>query len=69
MTTFICFLIAMAVIYIVMLCANGFDINTSISFLIMFILLGSHVYLVTRKKSIYGIIVPLLIIVSFYPIY
>lgn len=69
MTTFICFLIAMAVIYIVMLCTNGFDLNTSLSFLIMFILLGSHVYLVTRKRAIYGIIVPVFIIVSFYPVY
>lgn len=69
MTAFICFLIAMAVIYIVMLSTNGFDLNASLSYWIMFILLGSHVYFVTRKKAIYGIIVPVFIIVSFYPVY
>lgn len=69
MTTFICFIIAMVIIYIMMLFTNGFDITTLLSFLIMFILLGAHVYLVTRKKVIWGIVVPLLILISFYPVY
>lgn len=69
MTTFICFVIAMVIIYIIMIFTRGFDLNTSLSFLIMFALLGSHVYLVTRKKSIWGIIIPLIIVGSFYPVY
>lgn len=69
MTTFICFVIAMVIIYIIMIFTRGFDLNTSLSFLIMIALLGSHVYLVTRKKSIWGMIVPLIIVLSFYPVY
>ena len=69
MTTFICFVIAMAIIYIMRLSTGGFNATESLSFILMIVLLGSHVYLSTRKKAMYGIIVPLLIIVSFYPIY
>lgn len=35
----------------------------------MIILLGSHVYLSTRRKAIYGIVIPIFIIASFYPVY
>ena len=35
----------------------------------MMVLLGSHVYLSTRKKAIFGIVIPIVIVVSFYPVY
>ncbi|MCR1839217.1 hypothetical protein [Murimonas intestini] len=69
MTTFICFVIAIVIIYVMRVFTGGFDITELVSFLLMIVLLGSHVYLSTRKKAIFGIVVPIFIIVSFYPVY
>lgn len=69
MTTFICFVIAMIFIYIMRLFTGGFDVTELLSFFLMVALLGSHVYLSTRKKAIFGIIVPICIVASFYPVY
>lgn len=69
MTTFICFVIAMVIMYILELFNGGFDMNELLSFIIMIVLLGSHVYLSTRKRAGWGIIIPLLIAASFYPVY
>ena len=69
MTTFMCFIIAMAVLYIVQVSSGGFDLKTFLSFIITVALLGIHVYLSTRKKAILGIAVPLVLILSFYPVY
>ena len=68
MTTFICFVIAMVILYIMRLLTGGFDITELTSYLLM-VLLGTHVYLSTRKKAIYGIVIPIFIVVSFYPVY
>lgn len=68
MTTFICFVIAMVILYIMRLLTGGFDITELTSYLLM-LLLGTHVYLSTRKKVIYGIVIPIFIVVSFYPVY
>lgn len=69
MTTLICFVIAMVFIYIMRLFTGGFDEIELLSFLLMIILLGSHVYLSTRKKAIFGIVIPIVIVASFYPVY
>lgn len=69
MTMFICFAIAMVFLYLMQLFSGGFNFRELLSFLIMFALLGSHVYLVTRKKAIFGLIVPTFILLSFYPVY
>lgn len=69
MTTFICFVIAMVIIYAMRLLTGGFDKTELISFLLMVVLLGSHVYLSTRKKEIFGIVIPIFLVVSFYPVY
>lgn len=69
MTTFICFVIAMIFLYIMRLFTGGFDFTELLSFFLMMALLGGHVYLSTRKKAILGIIVPIFIVVSFYPVY
>lgn len=69
MTTFICFIIAMVIIYFLRLLTGGFDFNELLSFLIMMGLLGSHVYLSTRKRAIWGMVIPLVILASFYLIY
>ena len=69
MTTFICFVIAMVFIYVMRLFTGGFNITELLSFLLMIVLLGSHVYLSTRKKAVYGIVIPIFIIASFYPVY
>ncbi len=69
MTTFICFVIAMVFIYVMRLLTGGFDMTELTSFLLMVVLLGSHVYLSTRKKAIFGIVIPIFIVVSFYPVY
>lgn len=69
MTSFICFVIAMAFIYVMRLFTGAFDITELLSFLLMIVLLGSHVYLSTRKKAIFGIVIPIFIIASFYPVY
>ena len=55
MTTFICFVIAMVILYIMRLLTGGFDITELTSYLLMVLLLGTHVYLSTRKKVIYVI--------------
>ena len=68
MTTFICFVIAMVILYIMRLLTGGFDITELTSYLLM-VLLGTHIYLSTRKKAIYGIVIPIFIVVSFYPVY
>ena len=68
MTTFICFVIAMVILYIMRLLTGGFDVTELTSYLLM-LLLGTHVYLSTRKKAIYGIVIPIFIVVSFYPVY
>ena len=49
--------------------SGGFNATELLSFLIMIALLGSHVYLSTRKKAIFGIVIPLFIAATFYPIY
>ncbi len=69
MTTFICFVIAMVILYIMRLLTGGFDVTELTSYLLMLMLLGTHVYLSTRKKAIYGIVIPIFIVVSFYPVY
>lgn len=69
MTTFICFVIAMVFICIMRLLTGGFDVEELLSFILMIVLLGSHVYLSTRKKAIYGIAIPIFIVASFYPVY
>lgn len=69
MTTFICFVIAMAIIYIMRLFTGGFNATELLSFILMIVLLGSHVYLSTRKKAIWGIVIPVIIVASFYPVY
>ena len=69
MTILICFAIAMVFIYVIRLFTGGFNITELLSFLLMIILLGSHVYLSTRRKAIYGIVIPIFIIASFYPVY
>ncbi|MBS7009255.1 hypothetical protein [Anaerostipes sp.] len=69
MTTFKCFIIGIAILYIIQLFSGGFDFKESLSYIIMIALLGSHVYLSTRKRAFLGIIVPLLLILSFYPVY
>lgn len=69
MTTFICFVIAVAFIYVMRLFTGGFNPTELLSFMLMIILLGSHVYLATRKKAIFGIVIPIVIVASFYPIY
>lgn len=69
MTILICFAIAMVFIYVIRLFTGGFNITELLSFLLMIVLLGSHVYLSTRRKAIYGIVIPIFIIASFYPVY
>ena len=69
MTTFICFLTAMIFLYIIRLLIGGFNSAELLSFFIMTALLGTHVYLSTRKRAVFGIVIPLCIAASFYPIY
>ena len=69
MTTYICFLIAMIILYIMKLLSGGFNLRELIAFFLMMILLGSHVYLSTRKRAIWGIVVPAVLMISFYPVY
>lgn len=69
MTTFICFVIAMVFIYVMRLFTGGFNPTELLSFILMIVLLGSHVYLSTRKKVISGIVIPIVIVASFYPVY
>lgn len=59
----------MAFLYMMKLFTGDFDMIELLSFLIMMVLLGGHVYLSTRKKAVYGIVVPVFIAVSFYPVY
>lgn len=66
--TFICFVIAMVFLYIVKLFTGGFDLTELMSFVLMVILVGTHVYLSTKKKFL-GIVIPIFIIISFYPVY
>ena len=67
MNTFICFGIAMAGIYIMRLLTGGFNLTELISYILMVGLLGAHVYLCTRKRVVWGIVIPVLIVISFYP--
>lgn len=69
MTMWICFCIAMVVGYVIQLGIRGFDAVSTISFLIMFVIVGAHIFFTTRKKAIWGIVVPLFILISFYPVY
>lgn len=69
MTMFICFVIAMLILYVMRVLMGGFDDKELLAYIIMIGILGSHVYLTTRKKAIYGIIVPLFLIATFYPVY
>ena len=69
MTTFICFMIAMVFLYVMRLFSGGFDLKELLSFVIMVVILGSHVYLCTRKKAILGCVVPIIILASFFPVY
>lgn len=68
MTTFICFAIAMAILYIMQVFSGGFDFEELLSFIIMMALLGGHVYLSTRRKVFLGGVIPTLLILSFYPV-
>ena len=65
MTILICFAIAMVFIYVIRLFTGGFNITELLSFLLMIILLGSHVYLSTRRKAIYGIVIQYLLLRRF----
>jgi len=65
---FLCFAIAIAILYFTRLLTGGFDQNSFLSFMIMIGLLGTHVYLTTRKKAVFGIIVPIFLVLSFYPV-
>ncbi len=69
MTTYICFIIAMICIYIFELLDGGFDLKDCIAYFIMLVVLGAHVYLSTRKKALWGIVIPIVIVISFYPVY
>ena len=69
MKNFICFVIAMALIYIIKFVTGGLDAEGFLSYFLMVALLGSHVYLSTRKRAIFGIVIPIVIEASFYPIY
>lgn len=69
MTTYICFLIAMIILYVMKLLSGGFNLRELVAFLLMMILLGSHVYLSTRKRAIWGIVVPAILVISFFPVY
>lgn len=69
MTTFICFAIAMIILYFSKLFTTGFNLTELLSYLIMMAVVGLHVYLSTRKYAWLGVIVPLLIVISFYPVY
>lgn len=66
---FICFVIAMAVIYLMQLFDGGFDLKELLAFVLMVLLLGSHVYLSTGKRAVYGLAVPAVLLVSFIPVY
>ncbi len=68
MTIYICFVIAMIFIYIIELLNGGFKLKEFLAYFIMMALLGAHVYFTTRKKALWGIIVPTFIVVSFYPV-
>ena len=69
MKNFICFVIAMALIYIIKFVTGGLDAEGFLSYFLMVALLGSHVYLSTRKRAIFGIVIPIVTVASFYPIY
>ena len=69
MTTYICFLIAMIILYVMKLLSGGFNLRELVAFLLMGVLLGSHVYLSTRKRAIWGIAVPVVLVISFFPVY
>lgn len=69
MKNFICFVIAMTLIYIIKFVTGGLDAEGFLSYFLMVALLGSHVYFSTRKRAIFGIVIPIVIVASFYPIY
>lgn len=69
MTTYICFVIAMVILYVMKLFSGGFELTELLAYLIMILVMGFHVYLSTRKKAVWGIVVPGFIIASFYPVY
>lgn len=69
MTTFICFVIAMTIVYLMKLLDGGFDLKELLAFILMVALLGSHVYLSAGKRAVYGLAVPAVIVISFFPVY
>lgn len=70
MTTFICFAIAMTILCFMKVLTGGFHtMDEILTFVLMMVLLGGHVYLSTRKKAVYGSVVPILVVISFYPVY
>lgn len=69
MTTLICFTIAMICILIINLLNGGFQAREFPAYIIMVILLGTHVYFSTRKKVLWGIVIPIFIALTFYPVY
>lgn len=50
MTMFICFVIAMLILYVMRVLMGGFDDKELLAYIIMIGILGSHVYLTTKKK-------------------
>ncbi len=69
MKHFLNYLIVMTLLYIFMVMQNGFDSDTTLSFIVVLVILGGHVYLITRKHAILGIIIPSVIAISIYPAY
>lgn len=69
MTTLICFIIAMTILYFIELSDGGFNIDDLMAYLIAVVILGLHTYLCTRKSVIWGAVVPILVLASFYPVY
>ena len=69
MTTLICFIIAMTILYFIELSDGGFNMDDFMAYLIAVAVLGLHTYFCTRKSAIWGAVVPILVLASFYPVY
>lgn len=69
MTTLICFIIAVTILYFIELSDGGFNTDDFMAYLIAVVILGLHTYLCTRKSAIWGAVVPILVCASFYPVY
>lgn len=69
MTTLICFIIAMTILYFIELSDGGFNMEDLMVYLLTTAFLGIHTYLCTRKRAIWGIVFPIFVCASFYPVY